>query len=214
MTGWTATRFDELESIPLFAGLVWHPIRRPLGVRAFGINAYTVEAAGQTVVEEHDEAGGGAGGHEELYVVISGSATFTIGGESLAAPAGSLVFISDPSLRRQAVADEAGTLVLAIGGSPGEPFGVSAWEPCFAALPALRAGRFDEAAALIATGLGEHPGHPTLLYNLACAESLAGRPQEALTHLQEAVRADPAAAARAATDPDFDPIRREPGFPG
>jgi tetratricopeptide (TPR) repeat protein len=210
MTGWTATRFDELESIPLFAGLVWHPIRRPLGVRAFGVNAYTVEAAGQTVVEEHDEADGG---HEELYIVISGSATFTIGEETLAAPAGTLIFISDPALRRLAVAEEARTLVLAIGGTPGEAFAVSAWEPRFAALPALRAGRFDEAAALIATALEEHPGHPAVLYDLACAESLAGRPQAALTHLLEAVRADPASAARAAADPDFDPIRREPGFP-
>ena len=62
---------DELDSIPLFEGIVWHPVRRRLGIRAFGINAYTSERSGEHVVEEHDETGGGAGGHEEVYVVIA-----------------------------------------------------------------------------------------------------------------------------------------------
>ena len=60
--------------------------------------------SGELVIEEHDETGGGAGGHEELYVVIAGRATFTLDGESLDAPAGTLVFISDPSVKRKAVA--------------------------------------------------------------------------------------------------------------
>jgi hypothetical protein len=213
MSGWSATRLDELEAIPLFDGLVWHPVRRRLGITAFGVNAYTAEAAGQTVVEEHDESGGGAGGHEELYVVVSGRATFTLAGETLAAPAGSLVFISDPQVRRSAVAEEEGTLVLAVGAIPGRPFAVSPWEACFAALPALRAGRFEEAIAVIEAGLALEPGHPALLYNLACAESLGGRSLDALLHLQQAVAADPAYRARALADPDFDPIRREPAFP-
>ena len=59
------------------------------GIQAFGINAYTAEKAGDVVVEEHDEKGdGGAGGHEELYVVVSGRARFTLAGESVDAPAG------------------------------------------------------------------------------------------------------------------------------
>jgi hypothetical protein len=213
MSGWRAARLDELDSIPIAEGLVWHPVRRRLGITAFGVNAYTAEAAGQTVVEDHVEASGGAGGHEELYVVVSGRATFTLGGETLAAPAGSLIFIADTGLRRSAVADEEGTLVLAIGASPGEPYTVSAWEACFAALPALRAGRFEEAIATIEAGLAERPGHPALLYGLACAESLGGRPLEALTHLRAAIAAEPAYRARALADPDFEPIRREPAFP-
>jgi hypothetical protein len=213
MSGWTAARLDELDAIPLFDGIVWHPVRRRLGITAFGVNAYTAEAVGRTVVEEHDETGGGAGGHEELYLVVSGRATFTLGGETLAAPAGTLVFIAGPQLRRSAVAEEEGTLVLAIGASPGRPFTVSPWESYFAALPALRAGRFEEAIALIEAGLADRPGHPALLYNLACAESLGGRPLEALGHLQQAVAADPSYRARALVEPDFEPIRREPGFP-
>ncbi len=213
MKAWEATRLDELESIPLFEGIVWHPIRRRLGIRAFGINAYTAEKAGEQVVEEHDETGGGAGGHEELYVVVSGRATFTLGQETLDAPAGSLVFVSDPALRRKAVAEEPGTLVLAIGGEAGAPYEVAPWESYFAAIPAMREKRYRDAIVTIGEGLRERPGHPAILYNLACAESLAGRALDAVEHLQEAVRADPQYAERARRDPDFDPIRREPGFP-
>ena len=90
---------------------------------------------------------------------------------------------------------------------------MSPWESYFAAIPALEAERWEEAIATIESGLRERPANPALLYNLACAESRAGRPLEALTHLQEAVRGDPSYLAAAAADPDFDPIRREPGFP-
>jgi len=213
MSGWKSTSFAELDSIPLFEGIVWHPVRRKLGIRAFGINAYSAEGAGHQVIEEHDERGGGAGGHEEVYVVVSGRATFTLGGETLDAPAGTLVYISDPAVRRKAVAEEEGTLVLAIGAEPGVPYQPSAWEWYFSAMPAFREERWDDAIALMEEGLAEKPGHPAILYNLACAESRAGRPHEALTHLQAAVSTDPGYADRAREDSDFDPIRHEPGFP-
>ena len=73
-------------------------MRRTLGIGAFGINAYTANA-GELVVEEHDETGAGAGHHEELYVVVTGRATFTVDGESFDAPIGTMVFLPDnPSL--------------------------------------------------------------------------------------------------------------------
>jgi tetratricopeptide (TPR) repeat protein len=211
--GWDSAGFDELESIPLFDGIVWHPVRRRFGIRAFGTNAYTAEAVGEHVVEEHDETGGGASGHEELYVVLSGRATFTVGGDEIDAPAGTLVFISDPQLKRKAIAAAEGTAVLAVGAEPGVAYEPSPWEWYFAAMPALREGRYAEAIALMEDGLRERPGHPSILYNLACAESLAGRPLDAITHLREAVDRDPKYRERAAADTDFDPIRREQGFP-
>jgi mannose-6-phosphate isomerase-like protein (cupin superfamily) len=213
MKGWEATSFGELDSIPLFEGIVWHPVRRKLGIRAFGINAYSSEKVGALVIEEHDETGGGAGGHEELYVVMAGRATFMLDGESLDAPAGTLVFLSDPSVKRKAVAEEDGTLVLAIGAQPGIAYEPAPWEWYFAAMPAFREERWDDAIALMETGLEERPGHPAILYNLACAESRGGRPLDALTHLRASIQADSKYADRAREDPDFDPIRREPGFP-
>jgi hypothetical protein len=126
MTGWEAVHLDELDEIPV-AGVVWHPVRRRLGIRAFGINAYSAERIGGHVIEEHDESTSGAGGHEEAYVVVRGRATRTIGGETPDAPAGTIVFIRDPALKRVAVAEEEDTLVLAIGGEPVKLLEVSAW---------------------------------------------------------------------------------------
>ena len=82
-------RVDELERYPISGqdGLAWRPVRRQFGIKAFGINAYTAEEAGQRVVEEHSEDGG----HEELYVVLRGRATFMVDGDELDAPAGTIV---------------------------------------------------------------------------------------------------------------------------
>src|SRR5215208_1723371 len=112
------TRIEEIG--PLRDGVVlWHPVRRELGVTAFGVNGFSAEAAGDRVIEEHDELGGGAGHHEELYVVLSGRAAFTVDGEELDAPAGTLVHVPDPASRRGALAAEPNTVVLVVGAPPG-----------------------------------------------------------------------------------------------
>ena len=108
-------------------GAVWKPVRHHFGVQAFGVNAWIARAAGDEVVEDHDEAGTAAG-HEELYFVSAGRATFTLDGEEVDAPAGTFVFVPTPGVRRKAVAHEAGTTVVAVGGWSGRPFKVSAWE--------------------------------------------------------------------------------------
>ena len=123
--GWESVNVGDLDAIPFGEGLVCHPVRRRLGIRAFGVNAYTSEETGGQVVEEHDETGSGAGGHEELYVVMRGRARFTIDGEVLDAPAGTLVFISDPKVKRVAISEEEGTLVVAVGGEPGRAYEIS-----------------------------------------------------------------------------------------
>jgi tetratricopeptide (TPR) repeat protein len=209
MSGFEVARVDELDSIPV-AGVVWHPVRRRLGIRAFGMNAYTAEAVGKQIVEEHDES---SLGHEEVYVVLRGAVAFTIDRDTFDAEAGTIVFIRDPSLRRVAVAKTDDALVLAVGNAPGKAYEASPWETAFAAAPLLDAGRFDEALELFAEGLREHPNHPSLLYNLACAEARAGRADDAIAHLREAIAAEDRFAERARTDPDFDAIRGQPGFP-
>ena len=108
----------------------WKPLRHHLGIGAFGVNAWVAPEAGGQAVERHDEApeDGGTNGHEELYVVVRGHARFTVGDEEIDAPEGTLVFISDPALVREAIASEAGTTVLAIGAARGVAFEPSDWE--------------------------------------------------------------------------------------
>jgi tetratricopeptide (TPR) repeat protein len=192
------------------AGLHWLPLRHLLGVRAFGVNAYIGAAPGDDVVEEHTEEGLG---HEELYVVITGRARFTLDDETLDAPAGTLVFLPDPAARRYAVAEEPGTTVLAVGGKPGAGYVVSAWEWRFRAQPHLAAGELDKAEALIRESLDEHPGDGASLYELACVETRAGRPDEAIEHLRAALAARPEVREWAADDSDLDTLRERPDFP-
>ena len=103
-------------------GLSWRPVRHHLGIGAFGVNAYTAASPGDLVIEPHDEDA-----HEELYVVLSGRATFEVDGEAIDAPAGALVLVTPPS-RRVAHAAAPATTVLVVGGTPGEAFAVSEWE--------------------------------------------------------------------------------------
>ncbi len=121
-------RLDEVDGYADEGRPRWHMIRSVLGIESFGINSWRATEAGQEIVGEHDELGPGAGGHEELYLVLSGRATFTIEGEQVAAPAGSLLYVKDPATKRGAVADEAATEILVIGGRPGAAFTVSGWE--------------------------------------------------------------------------------------
>jgi hypothetical protein len=88
---------------------VWKPVRKALGVSAFGINAYTAANAGDKVIEDHTEQ---QLGHGEIYFVVSGHATFTVDGERIDAPAGTLVYLDDPAQRRAAVAEVAGLACL------------------------------------------------------------------------------------------------------
>jgi mannose-6-phosphate isomerase-like protein (cupin superfamily) len=209
--GWKSVRLDEIEPIPVVGGtLLWRPVRRTLDVGAFGINSYVAPKAGEDVVEEHTEK---TYGHEEIYLVLSGRATFTLGDETLDAPAGTAVFIRDPSVKRHARAEEDGTSVLAVGGPRGSAYQPSAWEHSFAAEKHRVAGDFDAMAAEIAAGLERHPDNASLLYDLGCAEALAGRTDDALAHVSRALELKPEWADHARKDPDLVAVRDLPGWP-
>ena len=210
MKGYETAHIDELEALPINGGeFVWRPVRRRFGITAFGTNAYTAEKAGQRVIEEHRESGG----HEEMYVVLRGRATFTLDGDEVDAPAGTLVFLPDPELRRGATAAEPGTTVLALGARPGAPHEPSAWETFFAAYGYRRLGDHERGHALLRDAVEREPGRAVFRYHLACFESLAGNREEALEQLRRAVELDPKTAEWASEDEDFDAIRSDPGFP-
>ena len=205
-------RIDELDPIAV-AGVRWHPLRHALGVRGFGVNAYSA-AAGDDVIEEHTESDEDGKGHQELYVVLAGRARFQIDGDTVDAPAGTLVFLPEPTSRRHAVAQEDGTTVLALGGEPGVPYEVSAWEWRFRAQPHIDAEEWEKGVALMQDGLAVRPGDASLLYNLACFLARLGRLDDAASHLQEAFDAEPDDVREwAANDSDLDPLRDRPDFP-
>jgi tetratricopeptide (TPR) repeat protein len=210
----SVAHIDQLDAIEMADGFVWHPIRRHFDIRAFGVNAYTAREVGGQIIEEHTEGTEGEPGHEEIYLVLRGRARFTVDGNDHELGAGQLVFLRNPLLRRGAVALEDDTVVLALGGKPGEPHVVSAWEAMFAAVPFSRQENWGEAIRIHVEALAEQPDQPALLYNLACMEARGGRHLDALLHLQRAVELDPKWAEYARKDSDFAAIRSEPGFPG
>jgi tetratricopeptide (TPR) repeat protein len=206
----TVSHIDELDAIEMPDGFVWHPVRRHFDIRAFGVNAYSAAEVGGQIVEEHTES---MLGHEEIYLVVRGRARFTVDGNDQELGTGQLVFVREPLLRRGAVALDEDTVVLALGGKPGEAHVVSAWEAMFAAVPYSRDENWTEAIRIHVEALVEQPEHPALLYNLACMEARGGRLLDALLHLQRAVELDPKWAEYARKDSDFAAIRSEPGFP-
>jgi hypothetical protein len=124
--GWTVVSLDDMPTLDTDDLPAWKPVRHSLGIEAFGMNAWLGPEAGVEVIDDHDELEDG--GQEELYYVVSGRATFTVGGDRVEAPAGTFIALRDPALRRAAVAEEAGTLIIAVGGFRGAGFKPSAWE--------------------------------------------------------------------------------------
>ena len=203
---------SELEITTASPTARWAPLRMTFGISAFGINANRVTEAGEEIISEHDEVGPRSGRHEELYFVAEGHAVFTVNGDEIDAPAGTFVFVRDPAAKRKAVAKEEGTTIVVAGGVPGQAFEPAPWERAAKALRHWQSQDWDAAAAELAEAHDEYPEDAGILYNLACAESLAGRREDALGHLQESVGLDPSFAELAAKDPDFEAIRSEPAF--
>ena len=189
----------------------WAPVRRHLDVGSFGINAWTADA-GMEVISEHDEVGPRARRHEELYLVVKGRATFTVDGENVDAPAGTFVFVHDPAAKRKAVAEESETTILVAGGAPGEVYTPPHWERSAPALGYFATKEYDKAHDALMEAHGEFPDDPTVLFNLACAESLLGRTDDALAHLEQSIANDESFRELARTDTDFDAVREDPRF--
>lgn len=210
--GYTVATFERMETPNLPQFPRWATVREHFGISSFGVNAWAAKEPGEEVIAEHDELGQSSGQHEELYVVLSGSATFTVDGEETDAPAGTLVFVRDRAARRKAVAHAAGTTILVIGARPGEPFSTSAWERSAPAFRYFATKEHDKAREILLRVLAEHPDDSAVNFNLACAESLLGMTDEAVAHLRRAIDLDERFRELARKDGDFDAIRDDAAF--
>lgn len=202
-----SVHIDDIERIPGPASLTWLPVRATLDIRAFGTNAYVAGRVGDDVVEPHTEDQGLA--HQELYFVARGRARFTIDGVTIDAPAGTYVFIPDPSSHRHAVAEEEGTTVLSFGG-PAD-FTPSAWEWHFRAT-AIRDSDPDRAREILEDGLRTHPESPSLHYYLGCLEATAGNRDAAIEQLGIAIGKVPDLAREARGEEALQSLREDADF--
>jgi mannose-6-phosphate isomerase-like protein (cupin superfamily) len=197
---------EELQDIAYREDTHLRPVRHHLGITAFGTNAWTAANEGDRLMPEHDEDEG----NEELYVVLRGRARFEIDGDTVDAPEGTLVFVR-PEGKRTAFAEEAGTTVVAVGGTIGQPFEAGGWEVWAEFHPAYESGDYEGVIERARETL-EASGYATPLYNLACCEALAGRKQDAVGHLRVAFERRPSLRDAAKQDTDLDPLRADPAF--
>ncbi|HEX5618824.1 MAG TPA: cupin domain-containing protein [Solirubrobacteraceae bacterium] len=201
MSGWKAVRLDELEAIVWpYAPLTWRPLRSALGSRIVGMGAFTADRAGEQVVEAHRESDGGMG-HEEIYVVLRGRATFTLDGAELDAPAGTFVRV-EPHVHRRAVAAEDGTAVVALGGPP--TFEPSSSEWIERARPHIRSDP-ERARGIVDDLRAERPDSPGLPIAEALLAVGRGDPDAATEALS---RVDPRYREALGADPDLGPLLR------
>jgi tetratricopeptide (TPR) repeat protein len=208
MSGYAVAHLDEIKESS-DGRCPWRPIRLHFGIMSFGVNAWTGRDAGDRIINEHDEAAGDM--HEELYLVQHGRAIFELDGERVDAPAGTLV-LARPGVERTAFAEEPGTTIVAIGGTPGKAYEVSGWEIWGPLNRLYESGEYAEAADRGRELVDAHPEYAGLLYNVACCESLAGETADAIEHLRLAIERSEQYRSYAAGDSDFDPIRDEPAF--
>jgi len=209
VSGYAVAHIEEIDEIS-DGRCPYRPVRFHFGITSFGVNAFTAHEVGDRLINEHDESQENDL-QEELYLVQSGRARFELDGERLDAPAGTLVFVS-PAVKRTAFAEEPGTTLVALGGTPGkayEPRGGELWMPLH---HLYESGRYAEAADRGRESIEAHPEYAGPLYNLACCESLAGRTDDAIEHLRLAIDGNEPFRSLAAEDSDFDPIRDETAF--
>jgi AraC-like ligand binding domain len=206
-------RIDEIKTTTA-AGAQWIPLRAELGVSAFGLSAYR-GGPGDQLVPRHQETGAGAGGHEEVYVVTRGRATFVLDGETVDAAAGTCIFV-EPGEMREARADEPGTTVVAIGARRDEPYRIAPWEYGSQAARARQLGRVGELERVVDEGIATYGEHVTMLLGKACVAAQRGERDEALELLDRAASDEDFgdwARREAASEPLLDSVRDDPRFP-
>jgi len=208
MAAYSVAHLDDIEEFS-DVGCHYRPIRHHLGITAFGATAWTAHAAGDPVINEHDE--GDPTADQELFLVLRGHAVFELDGDRVDAPAGTLVF-APPRTRRSASAREEGTTVIALEGTPGRAYEARGWELWAPLAPRYAAGEYAEVAERLRALVAANPQYPMLFFNLACCESLCGRTSDALDHLRHAIGMSEEFRASARSDSDLDPIRDEPAF--
>ncbi len=110
----TVKRLEDFEAI--FGG-GFRRVRAGLGVTSFGLSVIELPPNFKSY-PEHDQ---GHDGQEEVYTALDGRATFLVGGEEVTLEPGVWIRVG-PGERRKIVTGDEPVRVLAMGGTPGEPY--------------------------------------------------------------------------------------------
>jgi len=193
----------------LDGALDWVPVRRRLGIDAFGVNGYRAARAGDVIIEDHVESPG----QQEAYMVVRGRARLTVGGHDLDLGPGEIAFVADPDQRRGGVALEDETALLAIGGWTDQPYHSLPWEPIYLTQQLMARGEWSEAAATLEREAGTHRDSAIVHFRMACCFAQAGEHERALVELGAALEARPGMAEMAVSDPLLEPLRARDDWP-
>lgn len=128
----TSIEIGEIEAISgVLEGITFHKAAGALGVSSFGISIVDLEPGADTY-PEHDHSEEGIGGkmfakrpqqlgQEEVYLALKGSGTVEAEGKSYPLDADHAVRVG-PGVVRKVLPGPDGLRLLAIGGTPGEPY--------------------------------------------------------------------------------------------
>lgn len=132
MSDVTPITIGEIEAISgVLEGITFHKAAGALGVTSFGISVVDLEPEAETY-PEHDHSEEGIGGQmfakrpqqlgqEEVYLALKGSGTVEVEGQSYPVDADHAVRVG-PDVLRKVLSGPDGLRLLAIGGTPGEPY--------------------------------------------------------------------------------------------
>jgi mannose-6-phosphate isomerase-like protein (cupin superfamily) len=207
--GYEILSLDDLERVPYRgSGEILRPLRHRLGFRPFGVNVWSAEAEGDKLIPPHEEESE----QEELYVIVRGTARFTVGEKTFDAPSGTLIHVP-PGTFRVATAGKAPAMVLVAGGKAGVAFAPGGWEHVHLAFALLDAGDAPAGRAVMESTVVPEEYEWGKHYNLACYDALAGDHERAFEHLRKAIELNrDQVMGWLPNDTDLDPLRDDPRF--
>ena len=142
-----------------------------------------------------------------------GRATFTLDDETLDAPAGTVVFVRDPKVKRHARATEPDTAVLAVGGPRGRRIRAVSVGGLLRRRAAPGRRRLRDYRAELDDALERRPDHSGDALQPRVRRGARGRSDDALAHVPRALELKPEWAEMAQKDEDLASLRELPGWP-
>lgn len=120
---YTAKNFDEMDPfIGVVPGVGMYPVRKALGIEAFGISRVVLEREPGvddfTGYPDHDHS---ADGQEEVYVITSGSGGLRMADDDTEVEAGDMVRVA-ADVKRKWIPSKEGLSFIAIGAPIGKPY--------------------------------------------------------------------------------------------